>query len=54
MYINGLLPADFDLDMRLSTIKPVHAEWFHRAFNYLKPHKDLIKKGWENWYCTNT
>ena len=47
VYTNGLLPADFELDMRLSTIKPVHAEWVHRAFNDLKPRKDIIKKGWE-------
>ena len=33
--------------MKLSTIKPVHAEWVHRAFNDLKPRKDIIKKGWE-------
>ena len=47
VYTNGLLPVDFDIDMKLSTIKPVHAEWVHRAFNDLKPRKDIIKKGWE-------
>ena len=44
---NGDIPDDYDVDMRLSTLKPIHAEWIHRSFNEMKNHKEQIKESWD-------
>ena len=44
---NNSLPANWRMDMRLSTLKPHHAQWFLDAFQAVERREDLIKKGWE-------
>ena len=38
---------NYETDLKLSTIKPHHADWFHTSFNEVRKKRDLIKKGWQ-------
>ena len=44
---NGNIPDSYQLDLRLSTIKPHQAEWFLNSFNAVAKNHSLIRKGWE-------
>ena len=44
---NGRIPDSYELDLRLSTIKPHQAQWFLNSFNAVSRNYDLIRKGWE-------
>ena len=44
---NGHIPDSYQLDLRLSTIKPHQAQWFLNSFNAVAKNHALIRKGWE-------
>ena len=35
------------VDLRASTVKPLHGNWLMMAFTYLKDNKQIIQKGFE-------
>ena len=43
---DGIPPADVKIDMRLSTLWPIHARWMLSAFDYLKANRNIILDGW--------
>ena len=43
----GNLPPGWAPDMRMSVIKPLHADWIQESWLELKAEKHLIKIGWE-------
>ena len=45
--LNGCIPDDYELDLRLSTIKPHQAEWFLNSFDAVAKNHKLIRNGWE-------
>jgi hypothetical protein len=38
---------DVQIDMKLYTIKPLHAKWITKTFDDLAPKQELIKHAWE-------
>ena len=41
-------PADVDITLKLSVVKPLHAKWIVQMFKHLKTWKDLIFKSFES------
>ena len=44
---DGSTPEGWTADMKMSTIKPYHAEWLVTSFKAVEKRKKLIKKGWK-------
>ena len=44
----GTAEDDIDVDLKLTTIKPLHAQWLVNLFNYLTSDigKEIVLKGW--------
>ena len=45
---NGTSPADVQVSLKLSILKPLHAKWIVDTYNHLKEQKDSIIKGFES------
>lgn len=45
---NGTSPADVQVSLKLSILKPLHAKWIVESYNHLKEQKDSIIKGFES------
>lgn len=43
----GLEIANVKVDLRASTVKPLHGNWLMMAFTYLKDNKQIIQQGFE-------
>lgn len=44
----GKAPADVDVSVNLTVIKPLHAKWITQMYDYLKGRKDLIFNGFRS------
>ena len=44
---SGKSVTDINIDLKLSTIKPLHANWVLSAFDTLAGNTDVLKNGWE-------
>ena len=44
----GKAPADVNVSVNLSEIKPLHAKWIVLMYNYLKGRQDLIVNGFRS------
>ena len=46
---NGKEIEDIEVDFRLTTIKPLHAQWLMKMYNFLTSEKgnEIITKGWK-------
>ena len=47
MDTEGNLPDGWMPDMRLSNLKPLHAQWIQDSWMDLKEHKEIVKNGWQ-------
>ena len=43
----GEAPADVEVSLNLSQIKPLHAKWIYEKYEYLRGHSDLVLNGFE-------
>ena len=39
--------ADVSVDLKLSTIKPLHARWFLKAFETIRNQESVMIQGWK-------
>ena len=44
----GKTPADVEVSLNLSEIKPLHAKWIYEMYEYLRGRSDLILNGFES------
>ena len=44
----GKAPADVEVSLNLSEIKPLHAKWIYEMYEYLRGRSDLILNGFES------
>ena len=43
----GEAPADVEVSLNLSQIKPLHAKWIYEKYEYLRGYSDLVLNGFE-------
>ena len=44
----GKAPADVEVSLNLSEIKPLHAKWIYEMYEYLRGRSDLVLNGFES------
>ena len=44
----GKAPADVEVSLSLSEIKPLYAKWNYEMYEYLRGHNDLVLNGFES------
>ena len=44
---NGTLPTDVKVDVKLSTLKPMHAKWIVKLYEQMQSKSDMIVKGFK-------
>ena len=44
----GKAPADVEVSLNLSEIKPLHAKWVYEMYEYLRGCSDLVLNGFES------
>ena len=44
----GKAPADVEVSLNLSEIKPLHAKWIYEMYKDLREHSDLVLNGFES------
>ena len=44
----GKAPADVDVSLNLSEIRPLHAEWIYEMYEYLRGRSELVLNGFES------
>ena len=44
----GKAPADVEVSLNLSEIKPLHAKWIYEMYKYLRGRSDLVLNGFES------
>ena len=42
----GKKSHEIEVDVRLSVIKPLHAKWIVKFYDYLKSKPDIVINGW--------
>ena len=50
----GKAPADVEVSLNLSEIKPLHAKWIYEMYEYLRGRSDLVFNGFESAWITET
>ena len=43
---HGQLDTNFHVDLKLTTLKPIHARWIVKVFDNIKSKRDVILTGW--------
>ena len=53
--LNGIKPENVSVDVRISTLKPVHAKWVVSFYDRMQGDKgkEIIVKGWDRAGITN-
>ena len=44
----GKAPADVEVSLNLSEIKPLHAKWIYEMYEYLRGRSDLVLNGFQS------
>ena len=42
----GKKPHEIKVDVRISIVKPLHAKWIVKFYDYIRSNPDLIRNGW--------
>ena len=50
--LKGVNPHDIKVDVKLSTVKPLHAKWIIAMYNHLRNSKDIIINGFRKAHIT--
>ena len=43
----GKLPYEIKVGTRLTVVKPLHAKWVTKFFDYIRSKPDIVRSGWE-------